>query len=96
MAWQQARAWRCRPSDLLFIEDHVAAYCLNRAVYTYGSALEEALDNSTIGIENDKTGAKAENARKRVLTRWIPEASSAVTPTYRDPGADSGGQMMEL
>lgn len=94
--------WRCRPSELLAIEDEIAAYSFDRAVMLFGTALENELEEAVAGIDKDPHGLKAEQARKRILKKWIPEASSETTPQYRDPAGtvgqrgERGGEVMTL
>lgn len=70
-----AKAYRTRPSEILCIEDPFAAFCLDRAVHDFGSALEAALSD----VEG-KTKKEIEVKSDRVLRKWLD-----MPLQYRDP-----------
>lgn len=53
---------------------------LDNAVFTFGSALENALEE----VEG-KTGKEISRKRARVLRKWLPDRPG---PKFRDPLAD--------
>lgn len=81
-AWNAARTWKCRPSEVYHIEDDFAAYCFDSAVATFG----QALDNELQGVKG-KNDREIEGKRKRIIERWIPELKRAGTQEqrFRDP-----------
>lgn len=84
--WQQSKAFHCRPSDLLAIDDELTAYYFDRAVYTFGKALEAELDRvsqSTGKGKQKKSQTQINMARSQVMNRWLGPA-----PRYRDPVAE--------
>ena len=76
-----AKMTSSRPSELLGIEDDpLAAYCWDRAVFTFGSALQGELNR--IEAKNQQ---EAERKQDDILRRWLPD--SAVAKTFADPAA---------
>lgn len=57
------------------------AYCFDRAVTVFGTALKAELD----GVEGKKK-EEIERKRQRILSKWIPEASAG----FRDPAKRIG------
>lgn len=67
------------PSEILGVdrsEEPWAAYCLDRAVTTFGTAVQSELD----AVEG-KTTKEIEMKRQRVLNRFFPQGER-----FRDPG----------
>jgi hypothetical protein len=65
---------RCRPSELYGITDMVQKFCFDRAVVIFGSALSHELENA-----KGKTDKAVQASRKRILKKWIPEATTDST-----------------
>jgi hypothetical protein len=84
MAWQQSKAFHCRPSELLHIEDELTAYYFDRAIFTFGKAVEAELERvSQQGKGKSKrTQAQINMARQQVLNRWVGGPRQ-----FRDPAA---------
>lgn len=81
MMWQiynLAKTWNCRPSELLGIESDWTAFCLDRAIATFGNALKGELE--AVEGKNSKT---IQAKRGQVLRNWIPEARE--TRRFKDP-----------
>ena len=75
-----AQKFQTIPSNLVGLTDPWDAYRFNRAVYHFGTELEEAMNKVPKG-RNDK---QTEIRRMRVLQKWIPEAASG-EKQFRDP-----------
>ena len=73
----------CRPSDLLHISGTVRRYCLDRAVWMFGSTLDSELERAIDSCKNEK---EMERARNRVFDRWFPEHKMAPA-IFKDPAA---------
>lgn len=73
----------CRPSQLLGISGSIRQYCLDRAVWLFGSTLDGELEKSLEGCSNDR---EMERSRQRVLDRWFPEQAAA-PGRFKDPAA---------
>jgi len=66
-------------------------FCFDRAVITFGKALEAALD--AVEAKNDK---QRETKRQRVLDRWLdrplryrtPQATKAASPKSTEPDVE--------
>lgn len=74
-----AKTWKTKPSEILRIQDELHAYFLDRAVTTFGMAVEAELDEASANAKDSK---KATQARKRIMDKWLD-----ITPSYRDPMA---------
>src|SRR5687768_4372085 len=86
--FQQAKAWKKLPSELLHLgpnADWIDAYSIDQAVWSFGNALQSALDDSE---KNCKSERQRTNARTRVFAQWLPEATAG-TPRHRDPARES-------
>jgi hypothetical protein len=70
---------RIRPSDLYAISGDFRRYCFDKAVVTFGTALEAALDEVT--GKNEKS---IQSKRARVLDLWLDREIK-----YRSPMATS-------
>lgn len=81
-AYQLAKDLRCRPSELYGLTDTVQAFCFDRAVVIFGSALSAAMDNA-----KGKTDKAVQASRRKIFKKWIPEATDSAGPKkrFRDP-----------
>jgi hypothetical protein len=84
-----ANQWKTKPSELLNVDDPLAAYYLNRAVFYFGQAYEADIEDA---VEQAKTKASAERAANTVRDRWLrddedtPQEQSQERPAgYKDP-----------
>ena len=84
-AFQLAKEWRVRPSELLDIDDPVDAFRFDRAVHIFGSALQAELE----AVEG-KTKQVRESKQRSIIQRWIPEATGTKqAKRFKDPAARS-------
>lgn len=75
-----AQAASIRPSEILAIdaeEEPWVAYCVDRAVNTFGIAVQNDMD----AVEG-KTRKEQEAKRQRVIDRYMPPEGG---PKFRDP-----------
>lgn len=88
--WKLAKAYSARPSELLGVTgDGLAAYHLDAAVWTFGSELDQALEEA---VQPEKHGRKTKPltpAQQRhriteVLEKWLGIQG---LKKYRDPAA---------
>lgn len=79
--YNQAKAWATRPSDLLAVGDRWLAFCLDNAVYTFGSALEMELK----GTEG-KNKKEIQNKQQRTLDKWLDMPLKFRSPGMVGPG----------
>ena len=76
-----AKQARTSPSEIMGLDrekDPWVAYCIDRAVTTFGTAVQSELDS----VEG-KTSKEIEVKRQHVLNRFFPEAGGR---RYADPG----------
>lgn len=73
----------CRPSELLRISGSIRQYCLDRAIWLFGSTLDAELEKSLEGCTTDR---EMNRARQSVLDRWFPEQLTA-PGRFKDPAA---------
>lgn len=73
-----------RPSEYMGILDEWSAYCFDRAIFSFGTALQNELDSQKVEGK-DKDGKKLQAKRQRLLDKWIPDLNGN-KPKFRDPG----------
>jgi hypothetical protein len=71
---------RTRPSDLYAIQGDWRRFCFDRAVTTFGLALEAELDSV-----KGRSEASVERKRAMVLNKWLDRPQQ-----YRNPSATKG------
>lgn len=72
-----------RPSELYEIDEEVTAWSFDRAVLTFGNALESKLQ---IVARNSKRQKEAERKVERELQKWLSSADSKTTRRrFADP-----------
>lgn len=70
LAWLQSKTFKCLPSELLGVTEQPAAFYFNRAVFTFGQALEAELDR--VGaVKGKRTEGQAAMARQQIMARWL-------------------------
>jgi hypothetical protein len=80
--------WKKLPSELLHLgpdANPTDAYSIDQAVWSFGVALDNALQAAEDSKKHDR-GKKA--ARAAVLARWLPTVT-VDTPQLRDPGREN-------
>lgn len=82
-AWVLAKTLHQRPSEIYFVVDELAAWCFDRAVTTFGLAVEGAIEKATAKA---KTMEEAKRKGKRELDKWLREPDEG--PKFRDPAAE--------
>lgn len=82
MLWLRSQSLRRSPSSLLGLtEGSYEAYCLDEAIWYFGSTIQHELEKA--GQKRQKGEAKMEAARKRVLAKRLGEEN--VPQQYADP-----------
>lgn len=82
------KQYRQRPSQLVGVSDSYAAYCLDEAVYFYGTYVESELHNAVKGITDDKDGKKAEQKHRQTLHMLLSQDDIPENP--QETGVNSG------
>lgn len=78
-----ARAYHCRPSELLGVQEPYEAYCLDEALYLWGSYIENTVAQAGTNI-NDKRMRQV--TKDRMLSSLLAEPDAPVKAgTFRDP-----------
>lgn len=80
--YQLSKQMGIRPSELLAVDDDYVAYCLDRAVQTFGNALENRLHEISSKAKNKKT---SEQKMAIELDRWLNSDSPNAPGRFRDP-----------
>lgn len=71
------------PSELLKIRNGITAFYFDRACWTFGSSVQNDLDEVDSNTKNAKS---IPSAKRMVLDKWIPAPQGApVTGRFRDP-----------
>jgi hypothetical protein len=78
-AWQLAKTYRSKPSEVYNLSDPIAAYCFDRAVHLFGSHMQADLEAAGA---NAKKPAIANGKRQQVMSKWL-----GITPQYKSPGS---------
>jgi len=81
-----------RPADVYHIDEEVVAWSFDRAVLTFGNALESKLQ---LLARNAKKQSEADTKIQREMDRWL---SSADDPNVRTKGrfADPAGMIKAM
>lgn len=81
--WKMAQEWRRRPSEFLDIQDPLVAYYFDRAIYVFGTAVENDMEEQRGKAKDSKKG---DQAAQRAFNKWINPAPER----FRDPLAPGG------
>lgn len=66
--YKLAKAWSCRPSQLMDLKDPYAAFCFDEAITEFGETIEDAIEVAT---EKSKTKKSALSAAQKVLMQHL-------------------------
>jgi len=87
--YQISKQMRTRPSELYAIEDELTAWSFDRAVQTFGSALENKLHQVSEKAKNSKAG---QQKAQMELDKWLASADTKAVPgRFRDPMSSMKG-----
>lgn len=78
-----SKTMSCRPSELLSLHDELAAFCFDRAVFTFGNTL-----NAELSKAKGKNEGEIEASQDRIIRKWIPDLPAS--KKYADPAARKG------
>lgn len=77
-----SKAYRVPPADLIGMTDPVAGYCINRAVWRFGTALENEVHDKTHKLKKDTDIA---TKSQQIFTRWLMKPGEVIKGQFRDP-----------
>jgi hypothetical protein len=80
-----SKTYHSRPSELYGISHPVQAFFFDRAVFTFGTAVENDLKEST---RKAKKQEQVDRIRDRVMAKWLGPTTPGV---FRDPHAERKG-----
>jgi hypothetical protein len=93
--WSMSKTWKCKPSEILHLTDELAAYCLNRAVYFFGTAYDADITEASTPPPGGKGRRNPSQAVAMANHRWLTDNIDAEEDTsdfevivdkkYRDP-----------
>lgn len=88
--WKRSQAYRCRPSELVGLEDALIAYYLDKALWFFGSHVESEVDNAgdsaARGVKNAKNKhALVNGARMRTLEKLLSDGKPSAAMKFKDP-----------
>lgn len=84
-AFQMGKQLRTRPSEIYGIEDELTAWSFDRAVQTFGQALENQLQKVS---EKSKNKTSGQRKAQQELDKWLSSADIAPAKgRFRDPMA---------
>lgn len=82
-AHQLGKSLKTRPSEIYGIDDELVAWSFDRAVTTFGSALENKLHQVT---EKTKNRTSGQRKAQQELDKWLASADTKDAPgRFRDP-----------
>ena len=88
--YRQAKAFRCRPSELVGYVEPIKAFYFDRGVWMFGTEIDNALATADQNAKNPKF---ARAARARVLANYLRGGES--TGRYRDPATEVASPVKE-
>lgn len=77
-----AGKFRCRPSELYDIDDPLVAFYFDKAVFTFGTRLEGAMQKARDKAKNSKAG---DAAAQRVWQKWMADSEEAKAAMFKAP-----------
>jgi hypothetical protein len=78
-----AQKMTCRPSALLGVVDTWVAFCTDRAVFTFGSTIENEMDEAENRLPKDAKTAAHTRARQKVLDEYLGVELAETTGRFR-------------
>lgn len=78
-----SQAIRCRPATLLGITDSYVAFCVDRAVFTLASAIEDDQNQAESRLPQSAKPAAHTRARQRVLDQYLDIDMAEQTGRFR-------------
>jgi hypothetical protein len=82
---------RCRPSSLLGVTDSWVAFCTDRAVWTFASAIRKDMDEAESRLPKNAKDAAHTRARQRVLDEYLGIELSETPDRFRSVGGMKNG-----
>lgn len=73
VTYRQSKAFSCKPSEILGVTSQPTAFYFDRAIYTFGTALEAEMEKAGAsgGGKNKKSDQQIAMAKQMVLNRWL-------------------------
>lgn len=95
--WNRAKATYSRPSQLLEIEDSLAAYMLDGALVTFGTIMENALTETVeIGVGATKQTRLRYTLRQLLDPEFtLPRENEPIRASSKMLGTSDGGMMVD-
>lgn len=84
---------RCLPSDLYGLTDPLQRFYFNRAIWIFGTNVENDLDE----VDNKSTGKKVSqkalaSKKQMVLNKWLPPKDGNTRGRFKDPAIGAFGK----
>lgn len=80
------QAYHVRPSELLAVGNSSHAFFVDRAVWAFASTVEREQEESEKGLPKKASEAMRNNARQRVLDKYLGLDPTKMPGRFRDPG----------
>lgn len=74
----QAKQWSSRPSEILDVQDPYAAFCLDSAIWEFGTYVESELES--VKGKNEKQRQAGREARLKSLLSDSPDTKKFADP----------------
>lgn len=77
---------RCRPSALLGVVDTWVAFCVDRALFTFGTTVENEMDEAEQRLPKNAKEIAHRRTRQRVLDEYLGVELSEQPERFRSVG----------
>lgn len=90
--WHLSQAYRCRPSDLVHLEDPLLRFWFDRGIRILGVYItnnaDAAADNAGRGARGDNKAILENGARQRAIAKMLGEDLHSSSAGYRSYGSE--------
>jgi Leucine-rich repeat (LRR) protein len=83
-AWKLSKAYSRTPAELYGVKDEYAAWCFNRAVFLFGTTLQNEIDAVQNKAKNER---QARFKTQNLLNKWLYLPGEDVKGRFKDPAA---------
>lgn len=84
-----SQAYHVRPSELLDVSNGYHGFTVDRAVWSFASAIENDQEIETGRLPKNASATMTSHVRQRVLDRYLGIDQATAKGRFRDPGTAS-------
>lgn len=82
-----SQAMKCRPSDLLGVDNSLTAFYVDRATWTLASTIESEMETAVTRLPKTAKEQAHHKARQRVLDQFLEFEAAAEPGRFRSPSS---------